>query len=142
VFEITYLDPRNAADDLLDDTIAPLVEDVIVQQVSGNGPQRMAFPTYTFSVEVTDDSADESDSTSDGLVVTVTYSTDGGQTWQSRELVFNPATGRFETTFSSPGVRGFIATVEARDAAGNVTNETAKGQLHGFSDLYLPLVIR
>jgi hypothetical protein len=85
---------------------------------------------------------DASDGSNTGnLDVGMTYSVDG-DSWQRQPLTFNPATGRYELNFTPGGNGPFIAIVEARDAVGNVTTETSKGEFVGFHDLYLPLVAR
>jgi hypothetical protein len=134
VFEVTYLDPRNATNTQVNDEIAPIIDSVIITQSSGPNVRNAA---RTLKVVV-----DASDGSNTGnLDVGMTYSVDG-DSWQRQPLTFNPATGRYELNFTPGGNGPFIAIVEARDAVGNVTTETSKGEFVGFHDLYLPLVAR
>jgi hypothetical protein len=134
VFEVTYLDPRNASPAAAADTSPPLIEDINIALGSSATNIRTAPLALKLSANVSDTGAGITD-------VSVTYAVDGQQ-WQQRALSFNPATGLYELNITPGGNGQFIAIVEARDAAGNATTETAKGDLVSLTETYLPLILR
>jgi hypothetical protein len=133
VFEITYLDPRFATPAQLADQTPPLIEGVEVLQNS-SGPSKAAGPSLLLVATVNDDNAGT-------LEVSVVYTTDG-ETWQRLPMPYNSAANRYELVFSPPQGSKFVAIIEARDAAGNIASDTAKGELLALYEIQLPLVVR
>ena len=72
--------------------------------------------------------------------VSATY-TDDGLNWQRKQLLLNPATGRYEATLSVPAAGADVsAFFESLDNAGNVAVETHKGTLAGIEYIFLPVL--
>jgi hypothetical protein len=137
VFEISYRDPVNAPAGILGDDVPPLIRDINVSPSSGAlrriGPAALSV---RISARVIDNSGGELDS------VTATYTTDG-KTWQQVELTDGNGDGLYEQLIQPPSnIQNIYVIVEARDTAGNVTTDTAKGRLTAFELTYLPLIRR
>jgi hypothetical protein len=137
VFEVSYRDPLAAPANILGDDVPPLISDIDVAPPSG-ALQRIgpAALSVRISARVIDNSGGGLDS------VTATYTVDG-KTWQQVKLTDGNGDGLYETVVQPPStIQNIYVIVEARDTAGNVTTDTAKGRLSAFELTYLPLIRR
>ncbi|HEX9442429.1 MAG TPA: hypothetical protein VF909_22265, partial [Roseiflexaceae bacterium] len=137
VFEISYIDPAVAPPSTLADEIPPLIGDVHVSlpgtALRGANPAGLVVH---ISASVSDNSTNPS-----SLNVTATYSTDK-LNWDQIAL-HSVGGGLFEATVNAPANgQNIFVIVEARDKAGNVATDTAKGTLSSYTFIYLPLVRR
>jgi hypothetical protein len=137
VFEISYRDPAVAPPNILGDDVPPLIRDINVSPSSSAlqriGPAALAV---RISAEVADNSGGGLES------VTATYTVDG-KTWQQVELTDDNGDGIYEKLIQPPStIQNIYVIVEARDKAGNVTTDTAKGQLTSFELTFLPIIRR
>jgi hypothetical protein len=135
VFEVSYIDPWSAPDAVMQDSLPPLVQDIdirLVQPRAGTPSIQATSATAQVTATVSDDGG--------GLKsVSMTYTTDG-RTWESQALTGSGGTFTGSITLPS-GPASLFVVVEAVDTAGNVTVETAKGQLQ-LRQLGLPLIGR
>ncbi len=134
VFEVTYIEPQIAPTTVLAQSSSPLFSDVRITPLGPSSATSIqaAGQLVRFSALVSD--------TNGSLLreVSATYTSDG-LNWQRRQLLLNPATGRYEATISAPGAGANIsAFFESLDNAGNVAVETRKGTLAGIEYLFLP----
>jgi hypothetical protein len=136
VFEVSYRDPRVAPAAILGDDVPPLISDIDVA-LSSSGLQHIGLAALSvhISAQVVDNSG--------GLdSVTATYTVDGSA-WQQVQLKDQNGDGRYEQLIAAPPTLHNISViVEARDKAGNVTTDTAKGKLSAFALTYLPIIRR
>jgi hypothetical protein len=140
VFEITYVDPKRATSAMLADSTPPLVQDVTIVSTPASASQGITLAAQSIEIK-----ADVSDPSGIGVAnVNAVYTTDGVH-WQ--RVDFQPLGGGiYGATVQSRIAQTnaeVVAVVEARDRAGNVTVQTAKGTLSGtFTTVTLPLIRR
>jgi hypothetical protein len=137
VFEISYIDPAVAPSGTLADEIPPLIGDVHVSlpgtTLGGTNPAGLVVH---ISASVSDNSTNPS-----SLNVTATYSTDKIN-WDQIAL-HSVGGGVFAATVNAPANgENIFVIVEARDNAGNVATDTAKGTFSSYAFNYVPLIQR
>jgi hypothetical protein len=137
VFEVTYVAPSNATTAQLGDTVPPAIDDISITFGAGAGATVLA---NTQPLKVIVDVSDQG-TTPAGMQVSLTYTIDG-LSWQRASMTYNAAADQFEIIVTPPSLSLFQAIIEARDAAGNVTTETAKGEFVALEELFLPLIAR
>ena len=124
VFEVTYIDPRRAAEAQISDRQPPLLQSPAIKLLPAKavvrGKNAVVTPAQLrFSIEASDDY-------STTVAANVTYTLDG-KTWQSSGMT-RAADGSYELFVDAPKVTTQVYVVfEARDDAGNVATESAKG---------------
>ena len=136
VFEVSYLDPGTAFSSFSTDSQPPVISDIDVSLPGTTFQGQIAAPQQVkISTRVVDNGTN-------GLDVGATYTIDGLH-WQRKTLTLNQATGLFEATVPAPSfAENIFVIVEARDQAGNVAVDTAKGTFSSYAFNYLPLLLR
>jgi hypothetical protein len=127
VFEVTYLDPRNASAAMLADTTPPSIEKVELAAQRA----RLAGPLLTLSARVADPG---------GIAEVRAALPVDNQSWIEQPLTYNQASGRYELTIDHLplGSKPYVI-VSARDTAGNVATYIARG-LPQPQVVFLPIV--
>ena len=135
VFEVTYVEPQIAPAAVLAQSSSPLFGDVRITPLGPAGANAIqaAGQLVRFSAIVSDSNGSQL------REVSATYTADG-LNWQRKQLLLNPATGRYEATLSAPAAGANIsAFFESLDNAGNVAVETRKGALASLEYIFMPV---
>ena len=135
VFEVTYIEPQIAPAAVLAQSSSPLFSDVRITPLGPAGANAIqaAGQLVRFSAIVSDSNGSQL------REVSATYTADG-LNWQRKQLLLNPATGRYEATLSAPAAGADIsAFFESLDNAGNVAVETRKGALASLEFIFMPV---
>jgi len=137
VFETSYFDQAVAPSGILADEIPPLIGDVHVSlpgtALRGANPAGLIVH---ISASVSDNSTNPS-----SLNVTATYSVDKIN-WD--QITLQPVGGGVFAAMVNAPANGenIFVIIEARDKAGNVATDTAKGTFSSYSFNYVPLIQR
>ena len=118
VFQISYLDPRNANLALIQDTMAPVVDNISIE------PQNLGM---LLSIDAHDVGAD-GQGAGEGIAEIVVLASFDDMSWQRYVLKYNPTTQHYEARLInrlSQSVPALI--IKLSDNAGNTSFHSLKG---------------
>ena len=132
VFQVTYLDPRNAGTAIIQDDIGPIVDDITI----GSEDRGMLLSIEAHDVGAAGQGAGE------GIAEIVVLSSFDETTWQRHVLKYNSTTQHYEGYLTNTSIQAVpTLIIHLSDRAGNSSVHSLKGDMQ-FYVISMPLVGR